>query len=300
MKSIYASELIKQDIWPDFTAHFRSHTTAASYRTDIVEIMDYFHKDFLQIRKDEVKAYYEVLQNKVKREEIKPGTMAKKFRELHSFSEYICGNRKKYGIDADYKDYYYPYLKLVAKQEKFAKSVPVEDIDRLLKAAEEDTMAYCIIVLLYRVGLSSTEIAELKIEDLAIYENGVYAKIQGRRELCYIPEDVFLVLNAYLKSQDGNSFLFYNKRGKKLNVMYISRLMKKYTSKAGISSYSAESIRNTCGFTMFSYGVDSGQAASQMGITKIQIKRYKDVAYRENMQRRANDLVKVKVEPPMV
>lgn len=300
MNSIYASELIKQVIWEDFTVHFKSPTTAASYQTDIAEIMEHFQMDFLQIQKEKVKEYYEVLQNKVREDEIKPGTMAKKFRELHSFAEYICENRERYGVDAEYQDYYYPYLKLVAKQEKYAKSVSIEQIDRLLKAAEEDLMAYCMIVLLYRVGLSSTEITELKPEDLAMYENGVYAKIRDRTEMCYIPEDAFAVLNTYMESRTENTFLFYNRRGNKLNTMYISRLMKKYTQKAGIPAYSAESIRNTCGFTLFSYGADPGQVAGQMGITRIQIKRYQNIAYREELQRSANRLVKIRVEPPVL
>ena len=49
MKSIYASKVLKQVIWRDFTVHFKSSTSKASYPTDIDEAMDYFHKDFLEI-----------------------------------------------------------------------------------------------------------------------------------------------------------------------------------------------------------------------------------------------------------
>ena len=76
MNSIYASNCICQLIWPDFTAHFRSHMTAASYQADIVEIMEYFQKDFLEIREEEVKEYFEILSHKVEQENLKPGTMA--------------------------------------------------------------------------------------------------------------------------------------------------------------------------------------------------------------------------------
>lgn len=290
--------LFSQGIWNDFKAHFKSITTEASYRTDIREIMNYFQKDFFEIREVEVKEYFAVLQNKVNKGALRPGTMAKKFRELHSFAEYVYENHEKYGIDKDYRDYYYPYLKVVAKQEKHVKAVPLEHIDRLLLAAEENSMAYCIIVLLYRVGLTSTEIVELKPEDFVIYENGVYVSIIDRREKSFIPEDAVRVIECYINERKGNTFLFYNSRGNKLNPMYISRLMKKYAKKAGIPCYSAESIRNTCGVTMFSYGADSRQVAKQMGITKVQIKRYDNVIYRDSIQKAANNLVKVKVEPP--
>lgn len=88
-------------------------------------------------------------------------------------------------------DGYYPYIKMVAKQEKFVKHIPPSHIDRLLEAAREDLMAYCIIVLMYRAGLASTEIAGLKPEDIGIYGDGIYASVAGRRGLCYIPEDAF-------------------------------------------------------------------------------------------------------------
>ncbi|MFQ8899667.1 MAG: hypothetical protein ACLR71_17300 [[Clostridium] scindens] len=41
----------------------------------------------------------------------------KKFRELHSFAAYICENKERYQVDEGYQDDYYPYLKMVAKQE---------------------------------------------------------------------------------------------------------------------------------------------------------------------------------------
>ena len=298
MRTEYASNLIIKTIWPDFTAHFKSSTTEASYRSDLEEYMEYIRKDFLEAGKDDVKLYYSFLQKEVERGDIKPGTMAKKFRELHSFSEYICENRRKYRVSGNYQDVYFPYLKFLARQEKLAQSVPVEHIDRLLKAAEKDRMAYTIIVLLHRAGISSTEIIQLMPEDFTAYDNGVYVHIKERREPAFIPEDVFLVLEKYMAVREPNDYLFYNSRGKKLNTMYISRMLKKYTSLAGIPSYSARSIRNTCGFIMFAYGAEPDQVARQMGVTSMQIKRYKGMYYRDDLKRQACNLVKLRVELP--
>ena len=137
MNSLYASDITKQVIWPQFVAHFKSETTKASYLADISEIMNLFHQDFLDIGKKEIKEYYDFLQNKVKQGILQPGTMAKKFKELHSFAEYICKNKAGFPVGEEYVDEYYPYLKLVEKQKQFVKSVPVEHVDRMLKAAEE-------------------------------------------------------------------------------------------------------------------------------------------------------------------
>lgn len=299
MNSIYASNLIKQVFLHDFTEHFKSDTTKASYKTDITEIMEYFQKDFLKIRNVEVQEYFEWMKHRVEAGIISPSTMTKKFRELHSFADYLCENREKYGIEEAYQDEYYPYLKLVAKQDKFAKSIPIEHLDKLLSAAQADMMAYCILILLYRVGLSSTEIMEIKPDDLAYYEEGLYIDVEKRRAPCYVPEDTADILERYMEERRECPYLFYNKRGNQLNTMYISRMMKKYTTEAGIPNYSAESIRNACGVTLFAYGGNEKQVANQLGITRTQIKRYKNMRYRDELQIQACKLVKLRVDPPV-
>ena len=119
--------------------------------------------------------------------------------------------------------------------------------------AQDDLQAYCIFALLQRVGLSSTEIVALKLGDIVAYDNGVYAELPSRKEPCFIPEDVFVILGKYIASRQDHEYLFYNSRGNKLNTMYISRLMKKYTDLANVPNYSAEALRNTCAVTMFAY-----------------------------------------------
>lgn len=300
IKSVYASELLCQHIWTDFIVHFKSPTTEASYAADLSEIMDYFEKDFLEIRKSLVVEYFEMMQNKITQKVIKPQTVAKKFRELHSFAEYICNNRGKYRVDDEYQDEFYPFLKTLEKQKKFAKSVPIEHIDRLLQVAECDIQAYTIIVMLYRVGLTSTEVVQLKTDDFAVYENGMYVAVEGRKKLCYIPDDAAIIVESFLKQRKEMMYLFYNSRGNQLNLMYISRLLKKLEKKAGIPEYSAETIRNTCGFTLFAYGVKSEQVANQLGVTEMQIHRYKNEVYSDQIQQAANQLVKLKVMPPEI
>ena len=92
-------------------------------------------------------------------------------------------------------DHFYPYLKNMKKETVRAGSVPVEDMDALLSAASDDLMAYTILTLMYRAGLTSTEIIELKNEnDFAGYERGALAMLKSRRDPCYIPEDAWKIL----------------------------------------------------------------------------------------------------------
>lgn len=298
MESLHPVKNISNQIWADFTAHFKSETTIGSYQSDIIEVCNYLHKNFIQFNSGDVKEIFTWLSLRVEQGEIKPATMAKKFKEYHSLANYIVENREKYDIDDCFDDFFYPYLKRVAKQEKFARAIPIEHIDRLFKVSQNDLKSYLILIFLYRTGLSSTEIIGIQMNDIEQYADGIYIWIKNRREACYLPEDVVEVFATYLNKREENEFLFYNRSGRSLNSMYISRMMKKYTNLAGIPSYSAETLRNSCGFTMYAYGAKDKQVARQLGITQMQIKRYNDVRYRDNIQKQAQNLVKLKVEPP--
>ena len=73
--------------------------------------------------------------------------------------------------------------------------IPLEHIDRLLTASAENHMVYTILTLMYRAGLSSTEIIALKgPEDFVQYGDGLYVFLKGRQEPCYIPEDAKEIL----------------------------------------------------------------------------------------------------------
>ena len=64
-------------------------------------------------------------------------------------------------------DYFYPYLKTMAKESALAGSVPVEDMDALLNAASDDIMAYTILTLMYRAGMTSTEIIGISEKEIS-------------------------------------------------------------------------------------------------------------------------------------
>lgn len=298
MEILHSDKKISKQIWADFTAHFKSETTLGSYQSDITEACNYLGKSFVEYASADVKNLFDWLLYRVEQGEIKPATMAKKFREYHSLAQYICENKEKYNVSDFFVDYFYSYLTAVAKQEKFARAIPIEEIDKLLEAAQQDITSYVILTLLYRTGFSSTEIVGMKSDDIQQYSDGYYVWVKNRNEACYLPEDVVDVLLEYLNQREDNEYLFFNRSGRPLNTMYISRMMKKYTSLAGIPSYSAETLRNSCGFTMYAYGAKDKQVARQLGITQMQIKRYDDICYKDNIQKQAQNLVKLRVELP--
>ena len=292
---------VNTKIWNLFCARFKSETTKASYESDMREFCTFTGRKFAEIDSSDVREYYNFMRKRMEEGRIGPLTVTKKFRELHSFSEFCLGLPEGGETAGDIvkEDYFYPWLKTLAKEKNLARSVPVEDMDRILKAAAGDRMAYTILTLMYRAGLSSTEIISLNGEDdFALYDDGAYVYLESRREPCYIPGDAWEILSDYMSLREPHGSLFYNRSGRRLNGMYISRMMKKYCTLAGTPGYSAEAVRNCCAFNLFAYGASAEEVAGQMGRTQQQIRRYRGTAYRGNLRKHAGDLVKVSIEKP--
>lgn len=284
-------------MWNLFRKKFKSETTEASYWSDIREFCRITGKEFTESDSSDVRKYYNRMNDQIRDGRLIRITLTKKFRELHSYASFLM-EQGKY-LAGEEHDHFYPYLKTMTKEAALAGAVPVEEMDALLKAASDDRMAYTILTLMYRAGMTSTEIIGISGEDDFIeYDDGVYATLSGREEPCYIPGDAWIILKEYMDQRLVCDTLFYNRSGRPLNTMYISRMMKKYCSLAGIRNYSAQAVRNSCAFNMFAYGATDGQTARQMGRTEQQIRRYRGSLYRENLQKQASALVKIHIEKP--
>lgn len=290
-------QFVNIELWNIFRKRFKSKTTEASYWSDIQEFCRITGKPFTETVRSDVTNYYNQITDRMKAGQIRSITRTKKFRELHSFASFLM-ERGEYMPGSEF-DFFYPYLKNMKKESAHAGFIPVEDMDALLHSAVEDEMAYTILTLMYRAGLTSTEIAGMKSEeDFAEYERGALLMLANRQDPCYIPEDAWNILKNYMSHREMHGTLFYNRNGCPLNTMYISRMMKKYCIAAGIADYSAQEVRNSCAYNLFAYGADEKQTAEHMGRTVHQIKRYKGMAYRGNLKKQAADLVKIHIEKP--
>lgn len=288
-------KFVNTSCWENFIKRFKSSTTKASYESDIVEFCKFTGKNFENISEADVERYFSFLNVKIEENKLKPLTVTKKFRELHSFASFCIQYDGKVT-----KDYFFPYLRLLEKEKRNAKSISLYQMDALLDAASDNIMEYSILVLMYRAGLTSTEV-------IAINGNGeffshgsrVFLAVKERKDPVSIPADTWNIIKEFRDQREDHESFFYNSRGRRLNTMYISRMMKKYCMKAGIPSCSAETVRNCCAFNMFAYGASPDQAAKYMGITQQQICRYKDESYKNRLLEQPEELVKIYIKKPI-
>ena len=67
MAADHLSEKMKNVIWPEFRAHFRSAASAASYWSDLCEFAQITGADLTQAREQDVQAYYRIMTERVRR-----------------------------------------------------------------------------------------------------------------------------------------------------------------------------------------------------------------------------------------
>lgn len=285
-------------LWEDFTKHFRNAKTQETYFGDINEFLEMVQKDFLFFSASDVRWYYQEMKKRVEKQEIRNKTLEKKLKELHAFAEFILNHKKEYEIPADFQDHFYSYLIYFSKEEEIKEVFPIEHLDKMLCAAQEESMVYTILVLFYRVGLLSTDICALKPSDFIEKEGQLYLILREKREVVYIPKDVAEVLKCYEQVREENEYYFFNGRGNPLNTMYLHRMMRRITKKAGVPEYSAMDLRSAYAGTLYAYGAKDNQVADQIRITQMHIKRYENGEFQEDIKKSAADLIKMIVLPP--
>lgn len=289
-----------QEFWDRFATRLKNKNSPSVYFGDINQCMEVAEKDLLEFRQKDADRYYHFLLEEVRAGNLQTTTLKKKIKELHKFSEYIS-EQDDCKVPHTFENFFYRYAVQYFQDEELRNLPMLEELDKLMDAAKDNIMHYTILCIAHRMGLKSTQVCKQKVSDIVVDPNGVYF-ILDKNDVRYVPDDVWSVLKIYLETYRTNSnieYLFYNKRGGKLNTQYISSMMKELCKHAGIIPMSYTDIRNTCGAVLFAYNARPDQVAQQMGIGMAHIKRYDNVVYRNNIHRETAQLVHLKVEPPV-
>ena len=135
---------------------------------------------------------------------------------------------------------------------KFARRLPGvlsrEEVTKVLESSHEDTVRgirdRSILELLYACGLRVSEVSDLKLDQLHLDQGLLVAYGKGQKErMVPIGEKAIDWLNAYLKMSRplldkgcSGSYLYLNRRGKRLSRVSIFTMVKKAAVTAGIRS----------------------------------------------------------------
>ena len=234
-----------------------SENTINNYRIDLLEFLEFYNRDLLNVNKDIVNKYMKYLYEK----NASKSTISRKLSSLRSFYNYLY---KKGNISKNY----FSSVKNPKKDNSLPKLVKEIDIDKMFSVPDVRN-AYgqrnlLIIMMLYATGVRVSELVNITLPMINIEERTIKIIGKGNKERIVVfgnntKEILELYLNngRYKLSRGNNNYLFLNKDGNRLSDRYVRNIINDIIFKASIEiNVSPHMLRHTFATGMLNNGAD--------------------------------------------
>lgn len=234
-----------------------SKNTIINYQGDIVDFYEYVNHDILNISKDNVSEYL----NKLYEEKLSKSSIARKLTSLRMFYDYL--------VDMNItEENCFKSIKNPKKDKVLPKLVKDNDVQKMFlipdtrKAIGQRNLL--VIRMLYATGIRVSELVDIKIKDINIYDHTIRIMGKGSKERMvifgeYTEDD----LKKYLKDgrmeldKKHSEYLLLNKDGNKLSDRYVRKIIDDIIIKASIEMHiSPHMLRHTFATQMLNNGAD--------------------------------------------
>lgn len=235
------TDLFENTIWPAFSQKLKSDKSCNNYRSIVNDFCRFTEKSFEHGSKDDALMYdkhLSELEYSDGASHIRHSTHVARISCLRSLSDFIV---KCNFID----NYENPFLYIVIKAENpdlTDYDIPtIEDLELLFDAAASSPRDFLIFLLAGKCALSTSQICNLKLSDIAFDENDKLSGLtlrDGRySHTILLPDDVLSALQNYLDCKAPSESLFINKRKTPLKPRDLQRMVKNYTFMLNSSLY---------------------------------------------------------------
>lgn len=234
-----------------------SKNTIINYQGDIVDFYEYVNHDILNISKDNVSEYL----NKLYEEKLSKSSIARKLTSLRMFYDYL--------VDMNIiEENYFKNIKNPKKDKVLPKLVKDNDVQKMFlipdtrKAIGQRNLL--VIRMLYATGIRVSELVDIKIKDINIYDHTIRIMGKGSKERMvifgeYTEDDLKKYLKDGRKELDKkhSEYLLLNKDGNKLSDRYVRKIIDDIIIKASIEMHvSPHMLRHTFATQMLNNGAD--------------------------------------------
>lgn len=247
-----------------------SEKTKKEYLYRVNYMVQHLKKDFLDITEADADAYFHTLQVSFYNHDISKRTIYNRYSLYKNLGSYIERQFPEYG-------YVNAFESIVVNipdnsQVDITKIPTTAEIDLMLSNAPNQ-MVYLIIALVYRVGLTSSEIHSLKLPQVVDIEGNTFI-VMGRgtvkERFVALPEDIKVLLKEYITSlsyMDEEKHLFYNKYNNPLTAVNTCSILSSLTQKCGFGDkkYTFKDIRERAILDMVKASVDAKRPVSAVG-----------------------------------
>jgi len=250
-----------------------SNKTLKAYTSDLNQFFHYENN----IIKPDICAFISYLNGQLK---LKDASIRRKIITLKNFYNYLFDNEI---IDSS------PFKKLKFKfkqERKLPKTLPVSDINKILKCFDIDISSYSIfaqktfirdaalIDLLISTGIRIGEAVLITLDDVIISERTLLIHGKGRKQrLIYVSSSVtWDRLKTLIKERKklNTNYLFVNRYGNPLSIHGIEDIYKKYIKMAQINTKSTPHyLRHTFATNLLTNGADLRSVQEILGHASV-------------------------------
>lgn len=246
-----------------------SDNTVASYRNDLMNFNKFINKEFVDIKKEDIINFIQnEKNNKCDRTVAHTLTVIRNFYKFLEREDLLKENPTNF-----------------IELPKIKKSLPVvlsiEEINKLLGFPLNTAYDYrnkAMIELMYATGIRISELINIKIEDINLFNGLVIIFGKGGKERIvpigdYAIKYVQIYISEYRKTllkKKINNYLFLNSRGEKISRQAFFKIIKAIASKVEIKKdFSPHTLRHSFATHMLENGADLRSIQELLGHSDI-------------------------------
>lgn len=264
----------------------KSQNTIDSYTRDLKQFFEFYTKNIMEIRREDIRAYKDYLRAK----ELNIKSINRKIVSLKQFIDFL-NEQFNAGITVNIKP------EKQQKQDYLEEMLTKEEYQKMIKAAEKagDLRAKAIFATLYYTGMRVSEMLQMQVDD--IDKDRIEVKGKGSKyRYVFIPKKLKPILKAYAKVREDRHDtlfrpLFTGQRGP-INRQTVHNIIKEYARAAGVkeSKAHAHSFRHLFCLRLAEMGIDIDTIADLAGHSDINVTRIYTRKTTQQLQDAINDL----------
>ena len=233
-----------------------SDNTINSYKIDLIEFYE-INNNLLNVSEDDVFRYLKYLYDR----DLNRNSISRKLSSIRTFYNYLVNNDLV-------KINYFSDISNPKKNKNLPHYLKDDEINKLFSIPDTSTALgqrnLLIIEMLYATGVRVSELVNIKLKDIDIYNDSIKISGKGNKErivffgsFCKSALEIYLDEGRKELDKKGSIYLFLNKFGNKLSDRMIRNILDDLILKAGVEKHvHPHMIRHTFATDMLNSGAD--------------------------------------------